>query len=498
MLLNEPSVGTTPGPTWATEVNENFTSIDQHDHTSGKGVQLTPSALDINSDLEFNGNAAIELKRLTFDSSVTGSGTNYSVYQLEGNLFWYNGSGQSVQITNGANVKTTGGSIDGMESTYAGADYGSGYFKWEFDTRKTPFAGAKMKNADIELHKYDGASGSNAYVILKYTGSSEGSNNITVPDETGTMVTSNSTVPELSIISVTASKPDVVFANNTNDSTAPTISLKNLRNSNNGVNGDDAGTINFFANDSSANNQIFSQIHAEISDATSGGEEGKFVISVAESDGTVSPGLILTGTSADGVVNATIGLGATSTTTISGNLDILDGTIVNVGDLDCDSISVADAANGLNINFNGNTGTNKLSLTDNLASALDITESSNSYIKFVTTDSSEQIVFGKNSTFSGTTIADIGTVLGGVIQGSTIGVLSHTTGKFTTCEATTNFTIANTVLTDRKITATGTFEFDLEGDLSIDVNGGNVTYSDNGTAFLGISYSGGNTTITGP
>ena len=188
MSLNEPSVGTTAGPTWATEVNENFTTIDQHDHTSGKGVQLTPSALNINTDLEFNGNAATELKRLTIDSSATGSGTNYSVYQSGGNLYWYNGSGQAVQITNGDNVKTTGGSIDGMDSTDAGADYGSGYFKWEFDTTKTPFAGAKMKNADIELHKYDGSSGSNAYVILKYTGSSEGSNNLTFPDETGTLL----------------------------------------------------------------------------------------------------------------------------------------------------------------------------------------------------------------------------------------------------------------------------------------------------------------------
>ena len=48
------------------------------------------------------GNAAIELKRLTLDSSATGSGTNYSLYQSGGNLYWYNGSGQAVQITNGA------------------------------------------------------------------------------------------------------------------------------------------------------------------------------------------------------------------------------------------------------------------------------------------------------------------------------------------------------------------------------------------------------------
>ena len=48
-----------------------------------------------------------------------------------------------------------------------------------------------MAHGDILLYKYDGSSGSDAYVILKYTGSSAGSNNITVPDETGTMLTTS-------------------------------------------------------------------------------------------------------------------------------------------------------------------------------------------------------------------------------------------------------------------------------------------------------------------
>lgn len=191
MSLNEPSVGVTTGPDWATQVNENFETIDTHDHTSGKGVQLTPSALNINADLEFNSNAAIELKRLTFDSGATGSGTNYSVYQQGGNLYWYNGSGQAVQITNGASVKTTGGSIDGMSGTDAQVLFGSGIYRFEFDTTLTPFSGSKMAHADILLYKYDGSTGSDAYVILKYTGSSAGSNNITVPDETGTMLTTS-------------------------------------------------------------------------------------------------------------------------------------------------------------------------------------------------------------------------------------------------------------------------------------------------------------------
>ena len=142
----------------------------------------------------------------------------------------------------------------------------------------------------------------------------------------------------------------------------------------------------------------------------------------------------LTGTTVDlngGAIDGTT-IGASSAaagtfTSLSGtSLDVADGNITNVGDIDCDSISIADAASGLDINFGGNTGTNLISLTDNLASALDVTEGSNSYLKFTTTDSSEQIVVGKNSTFASTTIADLGTVTtadinGGTIDGTVIG-----------------------------------------------------------------------------
>ena len=70
--------------------------------------------------------------------------------------------------------------------------------------------------------------------------------------------------------------------------------------------------------------------------------------------------------------------------TLNNNLSLSDNNITNVGDINCDSVSVDDAAVGLDIQFGGNTGLNKLSLTDNLASALDITQASNSYIKFAT------------------------------------------------------------------------------------------------------------------
>lgn len=59
-------------------------------------------------------------------------------------------------------------------------------------------------------------------------------------------------------------------------------------------------------------------------------------------------------------------------------LDLSEGNIINVGSVALDSIS----ADGSSIAIN---------LTDNQASALDITEGANSYLKFVTTNSSEKL-----------------------------------------------------------------------------------------------------------
>ena len=189
MSLNEPTVGTTAGPTWATETNTNWTSIDAHDHTSGKGVQLTPSSLNINGDLEFNQNSASELKNVIFDSSVSAASTNYSVYQASGNLYWRNNSGTAVQITDGSAVKTTGGSISGMSST-AVVLFSSNSYAFKFDVSASAgmnYDGiAKMSFSDIDLYKYD-AAGSLAKVTLKFLGTGTTAA-LTVPDETGTLL----------------------------------------------------------------------------------------------------------------------------------------------------------------------------------------------------------------------------------------------------------------------------------------------------------------------
>ena len=428
MSLNEPSVGTTAGPTWATEVNENFTTIDQHDHTSGKGVQLTTSALNINADLEFNGNAATELKRLTIDSSATGSGTNYSVYQSGGNLFWYNGSGQAVQITDGSAVKTTGGSISGMSSDAAVQFSVNAYvFKW--DTTTSPQSVAKISCSDISLYNF---SNYNDLVTLKYTGSGA-SSVLTLPDETGTLLSTATSFAGAISLATSASNANITLSPN--------------------------GTGKVVVGNGGATGKVTSNgAYDLVLDTNSGTNSGNITITDG-ADGNIS--FIPNGTG-----EIVIGSGSAS------------GKITSSGAYD------------LVLDTNAGTNSGNITITDGANGAITITP-----------NGSGVFTIGGSWTAASQTCANLGTVTtadlnGGTIDGMTIGASSHTTGKFTTCDATTDFTIGDTVITDGQIADAGDFTFDIEGDLVVDVNGGDITYKDDGTAFFKVSLSGGNTTIS--
>ena len=176
---------------------------------------------------------------------------------------------------------------------------------------------------------------------------------------------------------------------------------------------------------------------------------------VANIDGTINTATQNSITTMTGLTS----LGSSGvTTTLSGpilaseGLNLNEQNITNIGSISCDSIIVDDFSNGLDIIFGGSSTTNKISLSDNLADALNITQGSNSYLKFVTTDDSEQIIFGKNSTFNGTTISDLGSVTtvdinGGTIDGTTIATSNITVGS----DKTLNISYGTLILADNQI-----------------------------------------------
>lgn len=113
MTLILPTVSATLGPLWATELNTALTLVDSHDHSTGKGVKITPSGLNINTDLSLQSNDLTLVRTVALNSqAATLSASDVrAVYSVLGDLYWNNGSGTAVQITSGASVQSSASTI---------------------------------------------------------------------------------------------------------------------------------------------------------------------------------------------------------------------------------------------------------------------------------------------------------------------------------------------------------------------------------------------------
>lgn len=110
MLLDLPIVLSTQDPTWATMLNAAIERIDSHRHTTGEGHKIPSDGLDLTTDLTFQNNNATNLRsiRLTSQTATLGeSSDNNCVYSVNGNLYFNNGSGVAVKLTNGTTLNTS-------------------------------------------------------------------------------------------------------------------------------------------------------------------------------------------------------------------------------------------------------------------------------------------------------------------------------------------------------------------------------------------------------
>ena len=124
MNLNQPTVGVDTGLTWEQDTNANASILDGHNHTPGYGVQITPSGLNINSNLPFQNNQAINLQATVFTQQSSLSTLNALFVGTDGNLYFNDGVGDpSIQITKSGSVFA---SSSGIASGTASAAFSSG------------------------------------------------------------------------------------------------------------------------------------------------------------------------------------------------------------------------------------------------------------------------------------------------------------------------------------------------------------------------------------
>lgn len=120
MNLDLPDVSVTLGPEWAQMINDAFDVIDEHDHSSSKGVKVKANGLDINDDLNFNNKKPFNVlatKHTNNAAALTGATYANSVSVFGGNLYFTNNSGTSVQITNGGSVVSTPTTVTSLGTT---------------------------------------------------------------------------------------------------------------------------------------------------------------------------------------------------------------------------------------------------------------------------------------------------------------------------------------------------------------------------------------------
>lgn len=180
MLLTLPDPLVTLGPLWAQELNTAFGVIDNHDHSSGKGLPVTPAGLNINAALTFNTKSATDLGLARFTSLgavLVGLLDKNQVYVVNGELYYQDGSGTNVQITAAGSVNIAGvGGISGLSGTTAALTY-SNSLKTFILTQDSGIS-AKLDTGRVTIRDEVGSANG---VTLKSPSSLAGSYTLTLP-----------------------------------------------------------------------------------------------------------------------------------------------------------------------------------------------------------------------------------------------------------------------------------------------------------------------------
>lgn len=159
MNLTLPTPGTTAGPTYASDNNTAFTTIDEHDHTPGKGVRITPAALNINDDLSIGGNDLTDVVSLRLSTQGTTPTGNTFLFVKDGELTYVDDDGAEVQLTSAGSVAGTPGTISGMtddsdDTPTASYSDTTNSYTFNYETSKP----AKLNISDISIYEFDNAS----------------------------------------------------------------------------------------------------------------------------------------------------------------------------------------------------------------------------------------------------------------------------------------------------------------------------------------------------
>lgn len=117
MGLTVPTVGVEIGPAWASDLNASLGVLDGHNHTPGNGVAITPMGLNISSDLSIQGNNVTLLRSVRFNPQASALALPADIgclYEVGVDLFYNDGGGTPIRITQSGAVAGSPGSISNL------------------------------------------------------------------------------------------------------------------------------------------------------------------------------------------------------------------------------------------------------------------------------------------------------------------------------------------------------------------------------------------------
>lgn len=159
-LPNMGMVTPTPGAdsgTWDDKINACFVQVDEHDHTSGKGVPVPVAGLDIDDDLPMGGFFITGLGKISFSTiaaPTTGS-KNLFVSSADNELYWRTNSGTNVKLTNGTSINTTlvGGIVGDYSSVGASVSYEDSNKRYKLLTQTGTWA--RLATGPVRIYEYN-------------------------------------------------------------------------------------------------------------------------------------------------------------------------------------------------------------------------------------------------------------------------------------------------------------------------------------------------------
>jgi len=153
---------------WDTILDDVFGLLDAHDHSSGKGVKVPSSGLNINADVAWNSGgtyyAITGAKALDFQPSPSAGMTSYAcalfVNSSDNELYWRTSGGTNVKLTDASSLNVTAftGGIGGDYSSISALldyDDATDTYRMRQESSGGVRQYAKLGVADIILREYD-------------------------------------------------------------------------------------------------------------------------------------------------------------------------------------------------------------------------------------------------------------------------------------------------------------------------------------------------------